>query len=146
VSLQYLAQSDAASARRVLTGYVHNKSQVSGLARACVLHWKTVFLVEFVRVSAHASGVESLRECQFGPLWIHPMSSYLSQLFYGQAVQHSTLQQCALRLSVAFLVLSMGVLGTCLPQSRSITPNANSRRPCERVPHLEAADTVGQNA
>jgi hypothetical protein len=68
------------------------------------------------------------------------MFSYLSQLFYGQPVQHSTLQQCALRLSVAFLVLTLGAVCTCSPRSRSITPSANSRRPCEQAPHLEAAD------
>jgi transcriptional regulator GlxA family with amidase domain len=39
VSLQNLAQSDAESAHRVLTGNVHNSSQVSGLARACVLQY-----------------------------------------------------------------------------------------------------------
>jgi hypothetical protein len=81
------------------------------------MRWKTVFFVEYVRVPAHASGVESLTECQSGPLWIHPMFYHLPQLFYGRAVQHSTLQQCALRPGDAFLLLTMRAVGTCSPRS-----------------------------
>jgi hypothetical protein len=44
---------------------------------------------------------------QFGPLYIHPLFYYLPQLLYGRVVQHSTLQQCVVRLEETFFVLSV---------------------------------------
>jgi very-long-chain enoyl-CoA reductase len=72
------------------------------------ISWKTVFLVEYVRAPVHfASGAGSLTSCQFGPLWIHPLFYYLPQLFYGRAMQHSTLQQYVVGPDDALFVLSV---------------------------------------
>jgi hypothetical protein len=97
------------------------------------ISWKTVFLVEYVRAPVpFASGTGSLTSCQFGPLWIHPLFYYLPQLFYGRAMQHSTLQQYVVGPNGALLVLNASAAGTYSLRSCFTTLSASSRRSCEQ--------------
>ena len=56
--------------------------------------WKTVFLVEYVRLYAYRL-CSDLQLCisQAGPLIIHPLIYLYPQVWYGQAVQYSKLQK-----------------------------------------------------
>jgi very-long-chain enoyl-CoA reductase len=97
------------------------------------ISWKTVFLVEYVRAPVRfAFGVGSLTTRQFGPLWIHPLFYYLPQLFYGRAMQHSTLQQYVFGLDGALSVLSVRAADTYSLPSCFTTPSASSKHSCEQ--------------
>ena len=60
------------------------------------ISWRTVFMVEYVRVSfsEYKRDFAQIR-LQVGPLIVHPLIYHFPQLFYGSPVQHSLLQKCA---------------------------------------------------
>ncbi|CAK5263590.1 unnamed protein product [Mycena citricolor] len=66
--------------------------------------WKTVFVVEYVRVSVIIQCVHPSHRTKLGPLIIHPLFYHLPQLIYRTDVQHSALQKSVYAMCILHFV------------------------------------------